>query len=142
MRFLTLILILSCVGFQFGCEEPMEPEPSPIDTVLPDPVSIDPEFHQPCMQDSDYECGIILVQYDEETWAQQTFPIPAMNKFLKSKGYIPEVTDIFADLRVEVIYIGDYDIMKVLEEIHTVSGVVFAQPSFLYSFEIDDVEPD
>ena len=142
MRFVTLISVLFCIGLQIGCEEQMEPEPSPIDKVLPEPVAIDPEFHQPCLQDSEYECGIILVQYDEETWAQNTFPIPAMNKFLIGKGYTPEVTDIFYDLRVEVIYIGDYDVMRVIEEIHTVQGVIFAQPSFLYSFDTDDVEPE
>ena len=90
---------------------------------------------EPCQQDSNYECGIILVQYDQETWQKYNSPIPDVQKLLISKGYKPTVTDIFEDLRVEVIYIGDFDVLPVIAEIATVPGVLFAQPSYFYEFE-------
>ncbi len=135
MRFFTLFIVILSIGILIGCEKQMEPEPSPIDKVLPEPVS-----GEPCQQDSEYECGVILVQYDEETWAQHTSPIPAVKKFLDEKGYKPEVTDIFNFIRTEVIYIGDFDVLPIIEELVTVPGVEHVEPNYFVS--IDDPEPE
>ncbi len=94
-----------------------------------------PNHKKPCQHDSDYECGIILVHYDEQTWQKHTSPIPDVQKFLISKGYNPTITDIFDDFRVEVIYVGDFDVLPVIAELTSIPGVLFVQPSFFYDTE-------
>ena len=89
-----------------------------------------PIHQMPCQTNSDYECGFILVQYDEETWQKHTSPIPHVQNFLISKGYKPTITDTFDDLRAEVIYIGNYNVLPVIAEITTLPGVLFVQPSY------------
>ena len=139
MKFLTLFILMLSVVLLIGCEKQIEPGISPIKGVSPEPVPEDPISGEPCQQDSEYECGVILVQYDEETWAQHTSPISIVKKFLVEKGYKPEVTDIFNFIRTEVIYIGEFDVLPIIEELITVPGVKHAEPNYFVS--IDDPEP-
>lgn len=94
-----------------------------------------PNYKKPCHHDSNYECGIILVKYDEQTWQNHTSPIPDVQKLLISKGYKPTVTNTFDNFRMEVIYIGDFDVLPVIADIATVPGVLSAEPSFFYNIQ-------
>ena len=140
MRFIALLLLLFYVGLQIGCEEQIEPETSPIEKVLPEPVPENAAFSEPCQQDSEYECGVILVIYDEETWTKHTSPIPTVKEFLEEKGYKPEVTVVFNFIRTEVINIGNFDVLQIIEELKTVPGVKDAEPSYFVT--IDDSDPE
>ena len=135
MKFFTFIIVMLSIVMLPGCEKQAEPEPSPIEKVLPMPDPENPQFSQPCQEDSDYECGVILVQYDEETWAEQIFPVPAVNTFLVEKGYKPEVTNIFDFIRTEVIYIGEFDVLPIIKELVNVPGVEHAEPNYFVSID-------
>ena len=120
----------------------------------PPTVSDSPAVSQ---EDLPYELGVVLVQYDEETFQSNrvsedqddsievpgglldgpgTGPVSTVNEFLVSEGFEPEVTDIFYDLNAEVIHIGEgVDPLSVMGELIKVSGVVLVQPNFLYEFD-------
>jgi hypothetical protein len=135
MKFLTFIIVMVSIVMLSGCEKQAEHDPFPIEKVLLMPDPENPQFSQPCQEDSDYECGVILVKYDEETWAQHKSPIPTVNQFLVEKGYKPEVTGIFDFIRTEVIYVGEFDVLPMIKKLEEVSGVEYAEPNYFVSID-------
>ena len=89
-----------------------------------------------------YELGVVLVQYNETTFRFREnqaegdgtiTPIPAVNTFFTGKRCNPVVTDIFYDLRTEVIHIGNnIDPLQFMTELIAIPGVVHVQPNFFY----------
>lgn len=140
MKFLTLFVVIFSIGILAGCEKQNEPELSPIEKVLSERFPEDPVSGEPCQQNSEYECGVLLVLYDEETWAKNTSPIPTVKEFLEEKGYKPEVTDVFNFIRTEVIYIGDFDVLPIIEELRNVQGVMETEPNYFVT--INNPEPE
>lgn len=149
MKFLTFIIVMLSIVMLHGCGKQEEPEPSPIGNVLPDPVReepvLDPDpeesaLNTPCQPDSTYECGVILVKYDEKTWAQHKSPIPIVNKFLVEKGFTPEVRDVFDFIRTEVIYVGEFDVMPIIRKLEEISGVEYAEPNYFVSIDTPGLE--
>ena len=139
LKFLTFIIVMLSIVMLPGCGKQEEPEPSPIENVLPDPTAEDPvlvpapeepELSTPCQPDSNYECGVILVKYDVETWEQHESPIPTVKNFLVEKGFTPEVRDDLDIFRTEVIYIGEFDVLPVIKKLEEVSGVEYAEPNY------------
>ena len=133
----ALLLISSLYAFAQGSGS------SDSGTVSP-PSYSPPSYISPTPPQSDlpYELGVVLVQYDEATFQTREnqeegsgtiAPLSAVNTFFTSKGYSPRVTDIFYDLRTEVVHIGDgVDPLQFMDGLVAISGVVLAQPSFLY----------
>lgn len=135
LKFLTFIIVMLSIVMLHGCGKQEKPEPSPTNNVLPDPDPEEPGLSTPCQPDSNYECGVILVKYDEETWAQHKSPIPTVNKFLVEKGFTPEVTDVFDFIRTEVIYVGEFDVLPIIKKLEEVSGVEYAEPNYFVSID-------
>ena len=140
LKFLTLIIVLLSIVMLPGCGKQEKPEPAPIDNVLPEPDPEEPELSTPCQSDSNYECGVILVKYDEETWAQHKSPIPIVNKFLVENGFTPEVRDVFDFIRTEVIYVGEFDVLPIIKKLEEVSGVEYAEPNYFVSIDTPGLE--
>ena len=140
MKFLTFIIVMSSIVMLSGCEKQEKPEPSPINNVLPDPPPKEPTLSTPCQPDSNYECGVILVKYDEETWAQHKSPIPIVNQFLVEKGFTPEVRNVFDFIRTEVIYIGEFDVLPVIKKVEEVPGVEYAEPNYFVGINESGLE--
>ncbi len=131
---------MSSIVMLSGCEKQEKPEPSPINNVLPDPDPEEPTLSIPCQPDSNYECGVILVKYDEETWAQHESPIPIVNQFLVEKGFTPEVRNVFDFIRTEVIYIGEFDVLPVIKKVEEVPGVEYAEPNYFVGINESGLE--
>ena len=113
-----------------------------------------------------YEFGVLLVQYDDETFSARTTeggedsgvthipggildeagtdvgPIAVVSEFLETQDIEPEVLDRFPDLRVEVIDIGDsIDPLPYMQHIANLPGVTLVQPNFLYTPDTSTAPP-
>ena len=77
----------------------------------------------------------IIIQYDKETWKQANkrhTPIKTVNDFLVSKEYTPKVRGILPGRLIEVIDIEKHvDPLPLLEELHTIPGIVSAELNYL-----------
>ena len=108
------------------------------------------------LEDSPYELGVVLVQYEEELFQAQvndeagggavqipgglldgidggTAPVAVVDEFLTEKGFESKVIERFPGLHAEAIRIGeDVDPLSVMDSLIELPGVVLVQPNFLY----------
>ncbi len=109
-----------------------------------------------------YELGVVLVQYDEDTFQPQVnesenlgpvkvpgglldntdgpiAPIAVVDNLLTEKGYTPQVIEQFPDLNTEAIRIGeDTDPLSVMDSLIDLPGVVLVQPNLIYTTDTTD----
>ena len=88
-----------------------------------------------------YKLGVVLVQYDEDTWEQvdtTDTPIAAVNEFFTNKGYTPKVTEVVPGYRTEVVQVDDdVDPLPLLGALRAIPGVTTAELATLHGiFEI------
>lgn len=107
-------------------------------TTIPGVVSVRP--HNEYIDAFKHEPGIILVAYNEKTWAKQTSPISSVHNFLVCKGYTPKVVNLIPGSYTEVIDIGHWNIFPIMEELAQLPEVEYVQPNFIYSFHTGDVK--
>lgn len=73
-----------------------------------------------------YEFGIVLVEYDEDTFSEE-----AVIEYFSARGINANVTQTFTSAPVKVIDLGeDIDPLPVTRQLTTVPGVVSVQPNW------------
>ncbi len=143
MKFLTFIIVMFNAVMLTGCERQFL---SPIKEPLREcDSSPDSAFRYQLISEGGFRYQIteILVKYDQETWEQQTFPVPVVNNFLISKGYTPKIKNTgnffsgFTLFSQTEHIVSDLDLRPVLKELVTIAGVVYITLPYEYLDAVD-----